>query len=174
LFYKRGEYPGLLLGGIATLIYLSTFITSRFERWRKAALTITLVFFIGPGLLINGVFKETWGRPRPRTIEQFGGTSTFKPFYKPDFSKEGYNNKSFPSGHVAMAFMFLTVALVAKRERVMWLCYTSFIFACAFGVALAYVRIAQGGHYLSDTIISALLMWLLSVACCRFVYGPKK
>ncbi|TXI41216.1 MAG: phosphatase PAP2 family protein [Nitrosomonas sp.] len=170
--FKWGNLPGQLLGGSAVLLWMATCFTKRWQQWRKAAAAVALAFIIGPGILVNGVFKEVWGRPRPREITEFGGKHTFRPFYHPDFSENGYGNKSFPSGHVSMGFFFLTLALVARRENLSNLSYIGFFIAFEMGLLLALARIAQGGHYFSDCLFAAILMWWLTMASCRFIYGP--
>ncbi|MDP1835331.1 MAG: phosphatase PAP2 family protein [Chlamydiales bacterium] len=174
VFYKLGEFPGLLLGAGSILVYLSTYVTDRFAQWRKAAAVVAIVFLVGPGLLVNGVFKEFWGRSRPRMVEQFGGANTFSPFYKPNFSADGYGNKSFPSGHVSMGFFFFALALAAEREGWMKTFYAAFVFAFVLGSVLTLVRVSQGGHFFSDCVMAAVIMWWLSLAGCRFIYGPKE
>ena len=41
--------------------------------WRRPAVFLLLSVAVGPGLLINTVFKDHWDRPRPREIVAFGG-----------------------------------------------------------------------------------------------------
>src|SRR6478672_12010674 len=38
---------------------------------------------LGPGLLVNGVLKEHWARPRPGAVVEFGGTLPFMPWWDP-------------------------------------------------------------------------------------------
>ena len=38
-------------------------------------------FIMGPGILVNSVFKDHWGRARPVTVEQFGGDLVFSPVW---------------------------------------------------------------------------------------------
>lgn len=65
---------------------------------------------------------------------------------------EGGVNSSFPSGHVATAFAFAR-GLVAMQPALAPLCYTA-----AAGTGLS--RMADGRHYLSDTLVGGLLGWL--------------
>jgi hypothetical protein len=41
---------------------------------RMYGLFILLSVILGPGLLVNLVFKDHWGRPRPRQVVALGGT----------------------------------------------------------------------------------------------------
>lgn len=168
--YQRGEYPGLLLGGGSILLWMGTFFIPSWTRWRKASGAIALAFVVGPGLLVNAVFKDHWGRPRPREIEQFGGTETFRPFYQPNFVVHSDGNKSFPSGHVTMGFFFLILGLVAHREGYPFMTWIAYFLAGQLGLLLALTRIAQGGHFLSDTVCAGIFMWWVALACYYFVY----
>src|SRR5271167_4551455 len=39
--------------------------------WRDSGIFLIFCVVIGPGLLINAVFKDHWDRPRPRDIVEF-------------------------------------------------------------------------------------------------------
>lgn len=169
LLYQWGELPGLLLGGAALSVYLSTFVTDFLSRWKKMAATIALASLLGPGLLVHGV-KEVWGRPRPKVVEQFGGIYDFRPVYRPDFTVEGRGKKSFPSGHASMGFFFLCAALAAKREGRRGLFYSLLLFALTLGSLLGFARLSQGGHFFSDSLFAALFMWAVASVSCRIVY----
>lgn len=62
------------------------------QRWRQplastAALRKTgyllLVIALGPGLLVNAVLKEQWGRARPSQVAEFGGSAAYTPVWLP-------------------------------------------------------------------------------------------
>jgi hypothetical protein len=44
---------------------------------------LLLVLVLGPGLLVNGILKEHWGRVRPLNCQEFGGTGVFTPAFVP-------------------------------------------------------------------------------------------
>ena len=70
----------IILGGLI-LFLLGGWVFYRrhaaFTRRRRAALFLLLVALVGPLLLVNGVFKENWGRARPaqtgRTVRRWEG-----------------------------------------------------------------------------------------------------
>src|SRR4051812_43027675 len=43
---------------------------------RLRVIYLLLVLAIGPGLVVNVIFKDNWGRARPRYIDTFGGERT--------------------------------------------------------------------------------------------------
>lgn len=170
--YCFGELPGQIVGAVAILVALGSYVWPSWYRWRNPALVLALTFVIGAGVMINVVFKELWGRPRPKQLEMFGGTEAFRPFYRPQWKQpEKKDIKSFPSGHAAMGFLFLTVGLIGWYERRQGLYVGGMVFGMLLGVLLSYIRMAQGGHFLTDVLASALLMWLVGLLCARLVYG---
>jgi lipid A 4'-phosphatase len=61
-------------------------------------------------------------------------------------------NCSFSSGHGALGFWVIAFALLAPPR---WRPYAVAAALC-FGLLVGFARIAQGGHFLSDTAFSAL------------------
>lgn len=156
--YTFGIYPGWILFfvGVALLVFKRTRITPNI---RATALLIILTFVVGPALLIHGILKEQWGRPRPRQIVEFGGTEQYRPFYVPELSVLRPRGKSFPSGHAAMGFCFFALIPVGRLLKRPWLSKLGLFLALILGGALGLARIAQGGHFFSDIVGSAVLMW---------------
>ncbi|HYC13894.1 MAG TPA: phosphatase PAP2 family protein [Stellaceae bacterium] len=126
----------------------------------KAGAFVLLVLAIGPGLLVNAVLKDHWGRARPSQVTEFGGTKEFTPAPLP--AAQCDRNCSFVAGHPAAGFALLAYAFLATGWRRRWVAAG----AIGFGALLGVVRIAQGGHFLSDVVFSGLLVggttWLLA------------
>ena len=59
---------------------------------------------IGPGVIVNGVFKPYWGRPRPHSTIPFGGEQEFLPVFQKGCDQD---NASFPCGHASMSFYLM-------------------------------------------------------------------
>ncbi len=124
-----------------------------FTRQRRAALYLLLVMILGPGLLVNTVFKDHWGRARPSQVEEFGGTRQFTRAAIPADQCE--KNCSFVSGHASVGFFFLAFALVWPRRRVLWLATGT-----GLGLGIGLVRMLQGGHFFSDVIFCGIVVYL--------------
>lgn len=158
LMYNYGTIPALVVAGSALLFFISGFIRPRYRRWRKVSLYLVLVMAIGPGLIINVLLKDQWGRPRPRNVVEFGGKYRYELPLQIDRTSPG---KSFPSGHVSMAFYFFAPALLLRRSgRKSYL--AAFGMTLLFGSVMGMVRIFQGGHFFSDVVWAAVIVWLVS------------
>lgn len=123
---------------------------------RRAAVYLLLTLLIGPGLIVN-TLKNSWGRARPVTVAELGGDRRFTPALVP--SDQCPRNCAFTSGHAAFGFWWLTLAFVDRRRRGMWL-----TLGLALGLGIGLVRIAQGGHFLSDVLFSGWIVYGTAVA----------
>lgn len=174
-FYYFGTYPALLTAGGALILYLSSFWFSSLARYKKSAAMVALTLIIGSGLIVHAILKDHWGRPRPRQTVFFGGAYPFSPFYIPHFkgikavksdqgSQEAGINKeafrSFPCGHCTMGFFFFSLMFAFRRHGRNRLAALAGWVAVILGFFLSLSRIAVGGHFLSDTLASLVIMWL--------------
>jgi lipid A 4'-phosphatase len=125
----------------------------------RAALFLVVSLTLGPGLLVNGVLKEGWGRPRPGMVTQFGGDYTFMPWWDPRGTCD--SNCSFVSGETSSAVWMTAPAMLAPAP---WR-YVALGVAGLYGVAVASIRMLAGGHFLSDVIFAAiftgLVIWIV-------------
>ncbi len=159
-FYKYGFLPADLTAALAVVVLLLSFFIPPWRRWLAPSLVLILVLAVGSGLTVHAALKDHWGRPRPKQVVEFGGTELFRPFYKPNFTyQETEPHRSFPCGHCSTGFYFFCLAFIGTRMRNRMVFYTGLVLAIGLGTILSVVRIAQGGHFFSDTLISALIMW---------------
>ena len=79
---------------------------------------------------------------------------------------------SFPSGHVAAATVYAALTIIVFwHTRNYFVRALAVIIAALIPVAVAWSRMYQGMHYLSDVIVGVLL-GLVSVAICYQILGP--
>jgi len=75
LCYDYGEIPGIL----AAVAGLAAYAAARGEKiarkYAAPCLVVVLTVLLGPGLLVNGVLKNGWGRPRPADVAHVGGSA---------------------------------------------------------------------------------------------------
>ncbi|MEM5583543.1 phosphatase PAP2 family protein [Roseibium sp. AS2] len=123
---------------------------------------------LGPGVLVNAVLKDNWGRPRPRSVEEFGGDLPFQPVWK--MTDHCDSNCSFVSGEGSAAMWLVATALLLPAT---WR-KAALAFLIPLGLVLSVNRVAFGGHFLSDTLLSwgLTLLLVLAIHHLLFVKDP--
>ena len=165
---------GRVIGYVIPFVVLAAYVfcwLARRLRWPapfspkgRDVLFLALAMLIGPGLVVNLGMKDHLHRPRPVHVTEFGGGKEFRPFYR--FDGACPKNCSFPSGEAAEAFWMLAPASLAPAP----LRPLAMTGAVIFGFAVSLLRMAFGGHFFSDTIFAALIMWGLLLVMRRWMY----
>lgn len=120
----------------------------------KKVAYLLLVPIIGCGLIVNAIFKEGFGRARPRDIAEFGGSKIFTPAFV--VAGQCKTNCSFSSGDVAGAFFSIALVMALGRRRAL------FMAALAAGGLMSLARISAGAHFFSDAVVSFFVMWIVA------------
>jgi lipid A 4'-phosphatase len=152
LFYKSAPWitGSLALAGTAALI--NGLVRKEARRSRTHGLFILLCVAIGPGLIVNGILKDHWGRARPRQIVEFGGKHTYTQPLVPGDA----HGKSFPCGHCSVGYLY-GVGWWIWRRRSLWASSTSLVAGLTIGTLQGFGRLAAGGHFLSDNLWAGLI-----------------
>ena len=132
---------------------------------RPDVLFLALGMALGPGLIVNLGMKDHLHRPRPAHIAEFGGGREFRPFWR--FDGTCPKNCSFPSGEASEAFWMLAPASLAPLP---WR-GVAIAGAVVFGSLVGLLRMALGGHFLSDVVFAGLIMWGLLMLLRWTIYG---
>jgi lipid A 4'-phosphatase len=148
--------------GVAAMVIARSVLPIRvFPVPARSVVFLALTLVLGPGLLVNGVLKEHWARPRPGAVVEFGGALPFMPWWDPRGGCD--QNCSFVSGETSGATWSVAPALlVPGAARVVALGA-----AGIFTIAIATLRVAFGGHFASDVIFAVLL----TLAVIWAIYG---
>lgn len=157
-----------VIGSLAVLLS-DVFRKGPFRRRGRVAALLLVVIAIGPGLIVNGVLKEHWGRARPRNIAQFGGDRQFTPALV--ITDQCERNCSFSAGHPSAGFALaaLGYAYLSRRRR-----RSVIVAATGFGLLVGLARVAAGGHFLSDVLFSGLIVVGLAVVLGnRWIGSPQ-
>jgi lipid A 4'-phosphatase len=154
--YRYGNYPALLAATGGLVVWVASFYVSRLKPARFLGGLLAVALIVGPGLLINTVLKDHYGRPRPRQTTEFGGSQRFRPLGEPTFDGRG---KSFPSGHASMGFFWFVPAIYfwARSRNLAWGLAALALF---HGGLMGFIRMAQGGHWPSDVFWSGGIVYV--------------
>ncbi len=168
--YNYGVIPSWIVAIPAMIILVLSYLIKSWKPWRSHALYLVITLAIGAGFIVHAALKDHWGRPRPKQVIEFGGIQEFRPFYEPNFFHQPEPSKSFPCGHCSVGFYFFSLVFLGWRLRKRWITNTGWIVGIGLGIALGITRMAEGGHFFSDVIITALIMWLTALACDWLIY----
>ena len=131
----------------------------------RDTLFILATLVVGPGILVNWVFKDHWGRPRPVSIDAFSGSHAFLPAWH--MSDACTSNCSFVSGEASSAIWLIALAVLVP---LVWRPLTVRILA-VLALILSLNRIAAGGHFLSDVLLAWWFTLLVMAVGWRWLYS---
>ena len=154
--YRFGNVPVLAVCGLAFVGLVAGFRSLRWRRWRRVFAFPILLLGLAPGLIANLIFKEYWGRPRPREVEELGGRYPFESVFERLASGDG---KSFPCGHATMGFFFVAGYFLLRRWRPGWAA-GALAGALGWGTLIGYTRMIQGGHFATDVVWAAAMVFV--------------
>lgn len=130
----------------------------------RAVIFLALTFGLGPGMLVNGMLKEHWSRPRPAEVVEFGGDKAFVPWWDPRGGCE--QNCSFVSGETSTATWTLAAAILIPGAAGTVAMGT----ATAYTLVMAVMRLIVGGHFFTDVAFAILFTLLLIWATHGLIY----
>lgn len=157
--YDYGEIPTLILLAVVLAIYTAARLGRVSPEYRKPCLAVVLTVILGPGILVNGIFKGYWGRPRPAEVVMFGGVWDYRTSAQPGVPGKG---KSFTCGHCAMAFALSSGAVLHPLHRGVALAF--FVSGLVYGAVMGVARVAQGGHFPTDVLWSGVIVMVVLAA----------
>jgi lipid A 4'-phosphatase len=130
----------------------------------RSVIFVIATMVIGPGLIVNLGLKDHWHRPRPVQTQDFNGSSPFRPWYEDNGACK--KNCSFVSGEAATGFWMVAPASVAPPP---WR-GPAIAAAFAFGFGASLLRLAFGGHYLSDVLLGGLITLIVIEVVRRLIW----
>ncbi|WAR42958.1 phosphatase PAP2 family protein [Methylomonas rapida] len=147
-------FPFTVIGGLTALvIYIVGHFHARTRKFRRRALYILLVIALGPGVLVNLVVKDHWGRPRPLHTQTFGGQYAYVPPVKVGHTPD----KSFVCGHCSVGYAFFALYFLSQNHKTFYL-----ILTLALAWIMGFTRMTSGSHFLSDILWSGYLVFLVA------------
>ncbi|MCV6545748.1 MAG: phosphatase PAP2 family protein [Cohaesibacter sp.] len=156
--------PRLAILGLLVFLTIRLFIPSLKKYLSlQTALFLLSSAIIAPGIIVNLILKSHWGRARPSQTDLFGGDWAYSKVWV--IANNCQSNCSFVSGEGAMGFWLLGLALLvpaAQRLHAFWL-------LGGFGALISFNRIAFGGHYLSDILLSWAITAFVMIALWRIL-----
>ena len=124
----------------------------RVERW----------YWIGVSLVCLSIvptLKQFTASSCPWDLAEFGGVAAYVPHWRLGV-RDGGPGHCFPSGHAVAAFGFLSVYFCWRAYRP-WLARLCLALIVIAGTLFGWAQLARGAHYVSHTLWSAWLCWVV-------------
>jgi len=168
--YKFIFYDGLkkllILVAISFLFSLLFFHKKRLiQKYKQGILVVVLSAILVP--LVVGFLKKETNMPCPKNEIHYGGiypkTAVWERYPK-EFKES--NIRCWPAGHASGGFALLSLFFLFKRRsnRV-----KALLVALAVGWSMGLYKMLIGDHFLSHTVITMLLAWLIVLSIQKII-----
>jgi membrane-associated PAP2 superfamily phosphatase len=172
IFYD-GVKKLLILFAVVLLFSLIFFRKNRLVKEYKKGIIIVVLSAIFIPVSVGALKKET-NMPCPKNEIRYGGnypkTAVWES-YKEDFKYKNKRIKCWPAGHASGGFALLSLFFLFKSKRNKILALG---FALSVGWSMGIYKMFIGDHFLSHTVITMLLAWLLILLIVKLVYKFSK
>ena len=166
-FYDGFKKLFIIFSNIILVLAILSFI-KRFKllhSYKKGLVILSLSTILVPSL---ASLKSITNVPCPNEIVDFGGKSMDVRILE-SFPKDYVQEKKFrcwPAGHATLGFFLMAIYFFFKNPRNQKIALT---FAITVGVLTGGYKILIGDHFLSHTLVTMLLAWLIILIINKFV-----
>jgi len=167
IFYD-GIKKIIILFSLIVLVSLIFFRKKEIVKKYKQGLIIVLLSLIIIPLCI-GSLKAVTNTPCPKNIEYFGGNyPNVQLFdaYPQDFIQES-NIKCWPAGHASGGFALMSLFFLFRKRKNR---IVAVVVTASIGWAMGLYKMLIGDHFLSHTIITMLIAWLIILMIVKIVH----
>jgi membrane-associated PAP2 superfamily phosphatase len=165
IFYKFPKIC-IVIYGIALIFKLAyLFFNNQDTLLQKKLLFLILALILIP--LTVAILKHYSPVVCPTRVNIFGGdrehVSPLDFLFNSTISFNG-SGKCFPAGHASGGFALISLFFVmpSKRKK-----YLALAFSLTLGTIMGFYQIAKGVHYLSDTITTLTIAFVISLSLSR-------
>jgi len=165
LLYDYGEWPAIILAIGCLALFVAVRLGKAPRKYARPCLVVILTVVLGPGLIVNGLLKSTWGRPRPVDVKEFDGRWDYRTPWQRGVPVMG---KSFTCGHCSMAYSVASMCAFYPYHPAV--AVGALVGSIAFGTIAGVARMAQGGHFATDVLWSGIIVFVIIAALYYLVF----
>lgn len=166
VFYSGIKKAIIFFGVLVLSLYIYSFKNSAatLKGYRKGLLIVWLSLAFVP--LVIGILKAISNVPCPRDFIGFGGDYPHIRILDGMPEEITKKFKCYPAGHASGGFALMSLFFLFKtyKNRIIAL-----IFAFVIGWSMGVYKMLIGHHYLSHTVITMILSWLLILAIYKSI-----
>jgi len=169
-FYRLPKYLLATYGVILIILASKLAIYKQNIELQKKFLFLILVLILTP--VVVAIFKKYSPIYCPSSVTAFGGNNphiTLFDIFDGDIFLQN-TGKCFPAGHASGGFALISLYFVLPNNfKKFGLC-----FSLLLGWIMGFYQIAKGAHYLSDTIATLALAYLVSISLEQLLLVKKE
>lgn len=162
-------YDGIkrLLIMIAVILLVITIVIWKrpfFASYKRGMVIVLLSSILIP--IVVGSLKALTNMPCPKHIETFGGTYPHTCVWEQYNQQECHleKQKCWPAGHASGGFALLSLIFLMHRRRNKMIAGSM---AMMIGWSMGSYKMLIGDHFLSHTVITMIVAWLLILMIAR-------
>lgn len=169
--YKFIFYDGvkklLILFVIVFIIALVFFKNTKIIQSYKKGIIIVILSAIFVPLTTSGLKKYT-NMPCPKNTQYYGGdhpkTTVWEKYPKEFIQKD--HIRCWPAGHASGGFALLSLFFLFKSKKNKFI---GLALGLTFGFAMGIYKMLIGDHFLSHTLITMILAWLIVSSIAKLI-----
>ncbi|MBC9252075.1 phosphoesterase [Pseudomonas alcaligenes] len=160
ILHDRAKQLSIAIGVLALCGFILSLLPTRLRPLRRRLGYLVLAMGLAGGFV--SPLKKVTQMNCPWSLEQYGGVEHFSPLLGPRAAPVEKPGNCWPGGHAAAGFALIALFFVWRDSRPR-LAGCALAFAIALGTLFSLVRMAQGAHFFSHNLWTALLCWLISL-----------
>ena len=165
-FFYDGIKNLLLFVGVLILFSLVFFRKKDLiQEYKKGLIIVLLASILVPSIV--GFLKDITNTPCPCNIVYFNGTYPDKKVFDsyPDDFIQKSKVKCWPAGHASGGFALMALFFLFKTPKNQ---KRALVLALIIGWSMGIYKMLLGDHFLSHTIITMLMAWLIILIIVKF------
>jgi membrane-associated PAP2 superfamily phosphatase len=170
VLHQWTKYVLVLIACLAIAGVLLSFIVTPLRPQRRLLLFLALSLALAPAV-VSGL-KPLTNKHCPWDLQEFGGFMPYSRLLEP--SPPGLKpGNCFPAGHAAAGFALMAFYFAGRARRHARLARAGLATGLAAGMTLGLGRMLQGAHFLSHTLWTAVVCWLVIALLYAAILRPQ-
>ncbi len=167
VFYDAPKKLLVLYAILILLALVLSYVIKPLRRFRtRNNLFILLCLLLVPAVV--GLGKKETHVHCPYQLQEFGGAVPYVTLF--EANKYETPGRCFPAGHASGGFALLLFVLIAKTRRQQMAALAG---AMALGWAMGGYQMVNGRHFLSHTLTTILLAWIVILLVHLALFGRR-
>lgn len=168
LWYGGAKKAVSIFAGVCGLVLLLSFWSEKFKIWRKCCVLLLLSLLFVP--LVVGAGKKATNIYCPDEVVEFGGSYEQHRIFEilQGERAEEKRGACFPGGHCSGGYALLMLFFALPYPRLRWF---GLLIGFTVGSLMGGYQIVRGEHFLSDTLATICVAWIIDLLV---VYAVEK